>query len=138
MNEMLFNVLTSTGCSGIVGLLIAWLVQRQLSADSAARKQLEAKVENLETEKLKELKNKIDAHLADDNPQAQRVEIRNLTGAINKLSDKLDLQSEQRQQMELRIEKRMSTLESAVSESRNFTQNLYLSMQKLRDREYGN
>lgn len=87
---------------------------------------------------MKELKDKIDAHLADDNPQAQRVEIRNLTGAINKLSDKLDLQSEQRQQMELRIEKRMSTLESAVSESRNFTQNLYLSMQKLRDREYGN
>lgn len=136
MNEMLFNVLTSTGCSGIVGLLIAWLVQRQLSADSAARKRLEEKVESLETEKLKKLEDKIDAHLLDDNPQAQLVEIRNLTGAINKLSDKLDLQSEQRQQMELRIEKRISTLESAVSESRNFTQNLYLSIQKLRDQKH--
>ena len=37
---------------------------------------------------------------------------------------------------ELRIENRISKLENAVSESKNFTQNLYGSMQKLRDQSY--
>ena len=78
----------------------------------------------------------MDQHIAEDNPAGQRTTLENLSKLLNKLSDKLDAQSEQRHNMELRIENRISKLENAVSESKNFTQNLYGSMQKLRDQNY--
>ena len=88
---------------------------------------------DLQEKRLSTLEKNVENHIASDNPEATRLEIQNLTGAINKLSDKLDLQNERRQAMEISMENRISKLESAVLESRTFTQNLYQSMQKLRD-----
>lgn len=85
---------------------------------------------------IEKLERKMDQHIAEDNPAGQRTTLENLSKLLNKLSDKLDAQSEQRHNMELRIENRISKLENAVSESKNFTQNLYGSMQKLRDQSY--
>lgn len=131
--DSLYNTLVSLLGGGLSGWIIASHQKRLDRRDEEERQKNANQIAALQEKRLSTLEKNVENHIASDNPEATRLEIQNLTGAINKLSDKLDLQNERRQAMEISMENRISKLESAVLESRAFTQNLYQSMQKLRD-----
>lgn len=131
--DSLYNTLVSLLGGGLSGWIIASHQKRLDRRDEEERQKNANQIAELQEKRLSTLEKNVENHIASDNPEATRLEIQNLTGAINKLSDKLDLQNERRQAMEISMENRISKLESAVLESRAFTQNLYQSMQKLRD-----
>ena len=64
--ESLYSALLGAGLPSIACIVLCWLVWRQLTSDAAARKRLEEKVSDLETEKISKLESRLDTHIKAD------------------------------------------------------------------------
>ena len=133
MNEFIYQTLTVTGgLSGVAALIVTWCVLKvigqekaQREADRRERNALVQKLERLENEKFASLQKKLEDHLAEDKPGEVALQFRHLNGTLLKLGDKLD-----------KVAEDVTTLKAESKENKDFTKNLYNSMQKLREEEY--
>lgn len=133
MNEFIYQTLTVTGgLSGVAALIVTWCVLKvigqekaQREADRRERNALVQKLERLENEKFASLQKKLEDHLAEDKPGEVALQFRHLNGTLLKLGDKLD-----------KVAEDVTTLKSESKENKDFTKNLYNSMQKLREEVY--
>ena len=130
MNEFIYQTLTVTGgLSGVAALIVTWCVLKvigqekaQREADRRERNALVQKLERLENEKFASLQKKLEDHLAEDKPGEVALQFRHLNGTLLKLGDKLD-----------KVAEDVTTLKAESKENKDFTKNLYNSMQKLRE-----
>ncbi|AVM44479.1 hypothetical protein [Victivallis lenta] len=133
MNEFIYQTLTVTGgLSGVAALIVTWCVLKvigqekaQREADRRERNALVQKLERLENEKFASLQKKLEDHLAEDKPGEVALQFRHLNGTLLKLGDKLD-----------KVAEDVTTLKAESKENKDFTKNLYNSMQKLREEVY--
>lgn len=133
MNEFIYQTLTVTGgLSGVAALIVTWCVLKvigqekaQREADRRERNALVQKLERLENEKFASLRKKLEDHLAEDKPGEVALQFRHLNGTLLKLGDKLD-----------KVAEDVTTLKAESKENKDFTKNLYNSMQKLREEVY--
>ncbi len=133
MNEFIYQTLTVTGgLSGVAALIVTWCVLKvigqekaQREADRRERNALVLKLERLENEKFASLQKKLEDHLAEDKPGEVALQFRHLNGTLLKLGDKLD-----------KVAEDVTTLKAESKENKDFTKNLYNSMQKLREEVY--
>ena len=133
MNEFISQTLTVTGgLSGVAALIVTWCVLKvigqekaQREADRRERNALVQKLERLENEKFASLQKKLEDHLAEDKPGEVALQFRHLNGTLLKLGDKLD-----------KVAEDVTTLKAESKENKDFTKNLYNSMQKLREEVY--
>lgn len=133
MNEFIYRTLTVTGgLSGVAALIVTWCVLKvigqekaQREADRRERNALVQKLERLENEKFASLQKKLEDHLAEDKPGEVALQFRHLNGTLLKLGDKLD-----------KVAEDVTTLKAESKENKDFTKNLYNSMQKLREEVY--
>lgn len=133
MNEFIYQTLTVTGgLSGVAALIVTWCVLKvigqekaQREADRRERNALVQKLERLENEKFASLQKKLEDHLAEDKPGEVALQFRHLNGTLLKLGDKLD-----------KVAEDVTTLKAESKENKDFTRNLYNSMQKLREEVY--
>lgn len=133
MNEFIYQTLTVTGgLSGVAALIVTWCVLKvigqekaQREADRRERNTLVQKLERLENEKFASLQKKLEDHLAEDKPGEVALQFRHLNGTLLKLGDKLD-----------KVAEDVTTLKAESKENKDFTKNLYNSMQKLREEVY--
>ena len=84
--ETLYSALLGAGVPSIACIILCWLVWRQLTADSSARKRLEEKVTTLETEKFSKLERRVEAHIAADKGPELLTEMKHLNGNVEKLT----------------------------------------------------
>ena len=82
----LYSALAGAGLPSIACIILCWLVWRQLTSDSAARKRLEEKVNTLETEKFTRMEARLDQHIREDKSQELLTEMRNVKGTLEKLT----------------------------------------------------
>ena len=113
-------------------LIVTWCVLKvigqekaQREADRRERNALVQKLERLENEKFASLQKKLEDHLAEDKPGEVALQFRHLNGTLLKLGDKLD-----------KVAEDVTTLKAESKENKDFTKNLYNSMQKLREEVY--
>ena len=133
MNEFIYQTLTVTGgLSGVAALIVTWCVLKvigqekaQREADRRERNALVQKLERLENEKFASLQKKLEDHLAEDKPGEVALQFRHLNGTLLKLGDKLD-----------KVAEDVTMLKAESKENKDFTKNLYNSMQKLREEVY--
>lgn len=133
MNEFIYQTLTVTGgLSGVAALIVTWCVLKvigqekaQREADRRERNALVQKLERLENEKFASLQKRLEDHLAEDKPGEVALQFRHLNGTLLKLGDKLD-----------KVAEDVTTLKAESKENKDFTKNLYNSMQKLREEVY--
>lgn len=133
MNEFIYQTLTVTGgLSGVAALIVTWCVLKvigqekaQREADRRERNALVQKLERLENEKFASLQKKLEDHFAEDKPGEVALQFRHLNGTLLKLGDKLD-----------KVAEDVTTLKAESKENKDFTKNLYNSMQKLREEVY--
>jgi len=118
--------------SGVAALIVTWCVLKvigqekaQREADRRERNALVQKLERLENEKFASLQKKLEDHLAEDKPGEVALQFRHLNGTLLKLGDKLD-----------KVAEDVTTLKAESKENKDFTKNLYNSMQKLREEVY--
>lgn len=116
------SLVGALGGGGVVGALVVALVRHSLAKDQAERAALAAQVARLENEKFKHLSDKVEEHLRLDNPGVVGVQLQIFGGQLEKLSNKID-----------RISDDLAGLKSDIENNKRFTQNLYGSIQKLRD-----
>ena len=81
----LYSALAGAGLPSIACIILCWLVWRQLTSDSAARKRLEEKVNTLETEKIKRIESRLDGHIAGDKSQELLTEMKHVNGNLESL-----------------------------------------------------
>ena len=124
--------LSAAGGGGVVGALVLSLYkhslkqeQEQREADRRERAALSEKLERLENEKFAALQKKVDDHLEADKPGEVALQFRHLNGTLTKLTDKLD-----------KVAEDVTALKTESKENKDFTRNLYNSMQKLREEVY--
>ena len=82
----LYSALAGAGLPSIACMILCWLVWRQLTSDSAARKRLEEKVNALETEKIKRLEARLETHIKEDKSQELLTEMKHVNGNLEKLT----------------------------------------------------
>ena len=82
--ETLYSALLGAGVPSIACIVLCWLVWRQLTADSNARKRLEEKVTTLETEKFSRLEQRVEDHIKADRSQQILNELKNLKDSAEK------------------------------------------------------
>ena len=82
----LYSALAGAGLPSIVCIILCWLVWRQVTSDSAARKRLEEKVNDLETEKIKRIEHQLDRHIQEDKSQELLTEMKHVNGNLEKLT----------------------------------------------------
>ena len=82
--ETLYSALLGAGVPSIACIILCWLVWRQLTADSSARKRLEEKVTTLETEKFSRLERRVEDHINADRSQQILNELKNLKDSAEK------------------------------------------------------
>ncbi|MEI3038472.1 MAG: hypothetical protein V8T90_05305 [Victivallales bacterium] len=104
------------------GVAIAYVKRLIAERDKLAERRLDT-IETNHTE----LKAKVETHIANDNPEATKLQLNLILGALNKTGDKVD-----------RLAEGLAEVRTEVRESKNFTQNLYTSMKEIRDRKNGN
>lgn len=134
MNEFIYQTLTVTGgLSGVAALIVTWCVLKvigqekaQRAAEAQERNALKTKMENLEKQKVDRIEKKLDDHLREDNPQAVKDSFSKIDKALDRIGDKLD-----------RLSENVAEVRTEVKNNKEFTQNLYGSMQKLRDSRRG-
>ena len=81
----LYSALAGAGLPSLACIILCWLVWRQLTSDSAARKRLEEKVNTLETEKMKRLERRLDEHIREDKSQELLTEMKHVNGNLETL-----------------------------------------------------
>lgn len=84
--DSLYSALLGAGVPSIACIILCWLVWRQLTADSTARKRLEEKVTTLETEKFSKLECRVEEHIKADRGQELLAEMKHLCGNVEKLT----------------------------------------------------
>ena len=84
--DSLYSALLGAGVPSVACIILCWLVWRQLTADSSARKRLEEKVTTLETEKFSRLEKRVEAHIAADKGPELLNEMKHLNGNVEKLT----------------------------------------------------
>ena len=84
--HFLYSALVGAGLPSIACIILCWLVWRQLTSDSAARKRLEEKVNTLETEKIKRIESRLDQHIKEDKSQELLTEMKHVNGNLEKLT----------------------------------------------------
>lgn len=82
----LYSALAGAGLPSIACMILCWLVWRQLTSDSAARKRLEEKVNLLETEKIKRIETRLEQHIREDKSQELLTEMKHVNGNLEKLT----------------------------------------------------
>lgn len=82
--DTLYSALIGAGVPSIACIILCWLVWRQLTADSSARKRLEEKVTTLETEKFSRLEQRVEDHIKADRSQQILNELKNLKDSAEK------------------------------------------------------
>lgn len=82
----LYSALAGAGLPSIACMILCWLVWRQLTSDSAARKRLEEKVNALETEKIKRLEARLETHIKEDKSLELLTEMKHVNGNLEKLT----------------------------------------------------
>lgn len=92
--EWLYAVISASGGSVLTGLIITYLLKRQLESDAQERRDLKYKLETLETQKMQAIEKLIAnteknlaEHIAEDKSQQILTEIKNMSASISKLSD---------------------------------------------------
>jgi len=82
----LYSALAGAGPPSIACIILCWLVWRQLTSDSAARKRLEEKVQTLENEKMHRIEVRLDQHIKEDKSQELLTEMKHVNGNLEKLT----------------------------------------------------
>ena len=82
----LYSALAGAGLPSIACIILCWLVWRQMVSDSAARKRLEEKVNELETEKFRRIETRLDRHISEDKSQQILTQMNVINGTLEKLS----------------------------------------------------
>ncbi len=144
---------SATIIMGAIMLMIVNHILQKEREDRVKDKQeicsLMDEVKDYKKQEIASLDDRLSKHLEEDNPKAQKLQLDSITGLLNKLSDKFDRQCERTQESEKEQIKligdlksdlmhKIGSVETSVAESKNFTQNLYNSVQKLRDGGKGN
>lgn len=85
---------------GVVGILLYWLVSRQMEKDSEERRDMKSKIDYLENEKFAKLeKNQaglqktIEDHIDNDKSQAILNELKNIAGSSEKMYAEIKVMS---------------------------------------------
>ena len=84
--ESLYSALLGAGLPSIACIVLCWLVWRQLTSDAAARKRLEEKVSDLETEKISKLESRLDTHIKADRSLELLTEMKHVNGNLELLT----------------------------------------------------
>lgn len=123
----LYNTLVSLLGGGLSGWIIASHQKRLDRRDEEERQKNADQIAELQEKRLSSLEKIVENHIANDNPEATKLQLNLILGALNKTGDKVD-----------RLAEGLAEARTEVRESKNFTQNLYTSMKEIRDRKNGN
>lgn len=107
----------TVGGTGI-GAFVLYLFKRHLARRDALEQQLEAEKQR----RFDQLEKDFKAHVAVDNPAAVGVKLEGLTGTMEKVGDKID-----------RLAEDVAGLKMSQSRDREFIQNTYQGVQRLRE-----
>ena len=91
--NLLYSALVGAGFPSIACIVLCWLVWRQNTSDSAARKRDEEdlrkvkdKVNSLETEKISRLETRLEEHIKEDKSIELLTEMKHVNGNLEKLT----------------------------------------------------
>ena len=108
--------------SGITGGVIVAFIRHLLNKSMAHQQRMSDRIDELEHDKFAKLERQLEKHLEQDNPGVVATQIHQLTGAVEKISNKMDTMSSQ-----------MARVETKVANNEEFTRNVHKSLQRLRD-----
>lgn len=104
--EFLYHALTvSGGLSGLAAFIVCWLVLNQLKLSTELRRReleenraIARRLEVLETERFKQLEDRLSEHLREDNPAKVEENLKKIAGDLLRLSDSVSRNQESVQQ----------------------------------------
>ena len=115
----LFDMLASSGITG--GVIVAF-IRHLLNKSLSHQQRMSDRIDELEHDKFAKLERQLEKHLEQDNPGVVSNQIHHLTGAVEKLSNKVDT-----------IATQMARVETKIANNEDFTRNVHKSLQRLRD-----